>query len=141
ELAHTANSAEECGLWSAYNVWANSISGGSSEYLVSNRDDMLGAFGAYTRAVTRSSNNLDILNNSPHPIETGDRVQFTTTTTLPSPLTTSTDYYAIRVDDDSFRVATSLSNAISGTNVALTDAGTGTHTVTVMRGIWANSNR
>lgn len=102
---------------------------------------MLGAFGAYTRAVTRSSNNLDILNNSPHPIETGDRVQFTTTTTLPSPLTTSTDYYAIRVDDDSFRVATSLSNAISGTNVALTDAGTGTHTVTVMRGIWANSNR
>jgi hypothetical protein len=42
-----------------------------------------------------------------------------------------TDYWLIRVSATTARVATTLSNAIAGTAIAFTDAGTGTHTVTL----------
>lgn len=38
-----------------------------------------------------------------------------------------TDYYVIRVDDDSFSLATSRANAEAGTAVTIADAGTGVH--------------
>lgn len=58
-------------------------------------------------------------------------VQFTTTTTLPTGLSLNTDYYLVRVSATTARVATSLSNAIAGTVIAFTDAGTGTHTMSI----------
>lgn len=57
------------------------------------------------------------------------RVQFTTTTTLPTGLSLATDYWTVRVSATTCRVATSLANAKAGTVVAYTDAGTGTHTM------------
>ena len=65
----------------------------------------------------------------PSNILTGTRVRFTTTTTLPAPLATATDYYVIRLSDSTFEVATTYTNAIAGTQINLTDAGTGTHTI------------
>lgn len=65
----------------------------------------------------------------PSNILVGTRVRFTTTTTLPAPLATATDYYVIKVTDSTFKVATSYANAIAGTAINLTDAGTGTHTI------------
>lgn len=59
------------------------------------------------------------------------RVRFTTTTTLPTGLALATDYWLIRVSATTARVATSLANAIAGTAIAFTDAGTGTHTLTI----------
>ncbi len=59
------------------------------------------------------------------------KVRFTTTTTLPTGLTAGTDYWLIRVSATTARVATTLANAIAGTAIAFTDAGTGTHTVTL----------
>ena len=59
------------------------------------------------------------------------KVRFTTTTTLPTGLSLATDYWLVRVSATTCRVATSLSNAIAGTVIAYTDAGTGTHTMTV----------
>jgi len=56
------------------------------------------------------------------------KVRFTTTTTLPTGLSTNTDYWLVRVSATTARVATSLANAIAGTVIAFTDAGTGTHT-------------
>jgi len=50
---------------------------------------------------------------------------------LPTGLSTLTDYYLVRVSATTARVATSLANAIAGTVVAFTDAGTGTHTVRI----------
>lgn len=67
--------------------------------------------------------------NNPGNILTGTRVRLTTTTTLPGGLATATDYYVIRVDDDTFSLATSYANAVAGTAINITDAGTGTHTV------------
>lgn len=58
------------------------------------------------------------------------KVRFTTTTTLPTGLSLSTDYWLVRVSATTARVATSFANAIAGTVVAYTDGGTGTHTLT-----------
>jgi hypothetical protein len=58
------------------------------------------------------------------------KVQFTTTTTLPTGLSLATDYWLVRVSATTARVATSFANAIAGTVIAFTNAGTGTHTLT-----------
>ena len=68
--------------------------------------------------------------NIPSNILTGTRVRLTTTTTLPGGLATATDYYVIRMSDTTFELATSYANAVAGTQINITDAGTGTHTVT-----------
>jgi len=65
----------------------------------------------------------------PSNILTGTRVRLTTTTTLPAGLALATDYYVIKVDDSTFKLATSYANAIAGTPINITDAGTGTHTI------------
>jgi hypothetical protein len=67
--------------------------------------------------------------NIPSNILTGTRVRLTTTTTLPAGLALATDYYAIKVTDSTFKLATSYANAIAGTAINITDAGTGTHTM------------
>lgn len=68
--------------------------------------------------------------NVPSNILVGTRVRLTTTTTLPGGLATATDYYVIKVSDSTFKLATSYANAVVGTAINITDAGTGTHTVT-----------
>lgn len=65
----------------------------------------------------------------PSNILTGTRVRLTTTTTLPAGLSLATDYYVIRMSDTTFELATSYANAIAGTQINITDAGTGTHTI------------
>lgn len=65
--------------------------------------------------------------NIPSNVLTGTRMRLTTTTTLPAPLATATDYYYIKVTDSTFKLATTYANAIAGTAIDITDAGTGTH--------------
>jgi len=67
--------------------------------------------------------------NIPSNILTGTRVRLTTTTTLPAGLALATDYYVIKVTDSTFQLATSYANAVAGTAINITDAGTGTHTM------------
>ena len=50
-----------------------------------------------------------------------------------------TDYYAIRLTDDTFSLATSRELANAGTAVAITTAGTGTHTLLGTASSLANS--
>jgi hypothetical protein len=68
--------------------------------------------------------------NIPSNILVGTRVRLTTSGTLPAGLATATDYYVIKVSDTTFKLATSYANAVAGTQIDITDAGTGTHTVT-----------
>ena len=68
--------------------------------------------------------------NLPSNILTGTRVRLTTTTTLPAPLATATDYYVIRMSDGTFELATTYANALAGTQIDITNTGTGTHTIT-----------
>lgn len=67
--------------------------------------------------------------NIPSNILTGTRVRLTTTTTLPAGLALATDYYVIKVTDSTFKLATSYANAVAGTAIDITSAGTGTHTM------------
>lgn len=60
------------------------------------------------------------------------RVRLTTTTTLPAGLSTATDYYVIKVTDLTCKLATSYANAVAGTAINITDAGTGTHTINTL---------
>lgn len=62
---------------------------------------------------------------------TGTEVTFTTTNTLPTGLSTSTTYYLIYQSTTTFKVASSLANALAGTAIDITGAGSGTHTVHV----------
>lgn len=58
------------------------------------------------------------------------KVRFTTTTTLPTGLALNTDYWLVRQSATTAKVAASFADAIAGTVIAFTDAGTGTHTLT-----------
>jgi hypothetical protein len=60
------------------------------------------------------------------------RVQLTTTGTLPAGLSLATDYYVIKVTDLTCQLATSYANAVAGTAINITDAGTGTHTINTL---------
>lgn len=59
------------------------------------------------------------------------QVRFSTTTTLPTGLTAGVTYWLVRQSSTTAKVATSYANALAGTFVAYTDAGTGTHTLTI----------
>lgn len=61
---------------------------------------------------------------------TGDLIRISSTTTLPSPLVTGTDYYVITTDGTVIQLASSLANAFAGTYLNLTTAGSGTITTT-----------
>lgn len=58
------------------------------------------------------------------------KVQVNSATTLPAGLAASTDYWTIRQSSTTSKLASSLANAIAGTAIDLTDAGTGTHYIT-----------
>ena len=60
------------------------------------------------------------------------RVQVSSTTTLPAGLSAATDYYVIKVSDLTCKLATSYANAVAGTAINITDAGTGTHTINTL---------
>lgn len=63
-----------------------------------------------------------------HTLAVGDRVRFTTTDTLPAGLALATDYYVISSATPAFTVSAALGGAV----VDITDTGTGTHTFTLM---------
>lgn len=69
-----------------------------------------------------------------HLYVTGDHVQLTEDASgdLPAGVTAGTDYYVIVVNTTDIKLASSEANALAGTAVTLTDAGTGTnHVVTL----------
>lgn len=63
-------------------------------------------------------------------------VVLTTTGTLPAPLALATTYYVQRQSNTQLKIATSVSNCINGSFIDITDAGTGTHTITLTYSQW-----
>lgn len=63
-------------------------------------------------------------------LRTGRKIQLTTTGTLPTGLSLATDYYLIVVDSTHVQFATTESNALYGTAINITGAGSGTNTAT-----------
>ncbi len=64
-----------------------------------------------------------------HGLSTGNIIYFTTTGALPTGLTANTRYWVNVLTSSTFRLSTSLANALAGTSIATSSAGSGTHTV------------
>lgn len=92
--------------------------------------------GSITKAVTTpgtaSTVNLttDRVTITTHGQQTGSKGQMTTSSALPTGLSTSTDYFIIKIDANTVQFASSLANAVAGTAIDLTNAGVGTQTFT-----------
>lgn len=63
-----------------------------------------------------------------HGLATGDGVYLTTTGALPTGLAVNTRYWVIRVDANTFNLATSQANALAGTAINTSGSQSGTHT-------------
>ena len=80
-------------------------------------------------AVSTGSDNWTVASNTDKWV-TGMKVQVSSDGSLPTGLSASTDYYIIRDSATTIQFATSLANSQNGTEIDITGAGTGTHTVT-----------
>ena len=78
--------------------------------------------------VTVPDHTNDKLALSGHGMVNTTRVRFSTTDTLPDPLSVDTDYYVVSTATNDFKVSTTS----GGGAVNITDTGTGTHTVRMM---------
>lgn len=88
----------------------------------------------YTAAVYASATDIDNtterFTKTAHGFPTGLKGQFTTSSALPTGLSTSTDYFVIKIDANTVQFATSLVNAQAGTAINITTDGTGNQTFT-----------
>lgn len=65
-----------------------------------------------------------------HGYATGLKGQVSTSTTLPGGVVAVTDYWIIKIDADTFKLASSLENALAGTPLVITSIGVGNQTFT-----------
>lgn len=86
-------------------------------------------FGA-TRTFTADAS-TDIITLSANTQQDYLAVTFTTTGTLPAGLSLATTYYLRYISLTTFKVSTTLANAVNGVYVNITSTGSGTHTVTM----------
>lgn len=72
---------------------------------------------------------MDLLSHPTYDIANYSRLIFTSSTTLPAPLSASVPYWTVRQSNSGSKVATSYENAKNGIFVDITDDGVGTHTL------------
>lgn len=77
-----------------------------------------------------SSSGLLFTTTTAHGFALGLTVQYTTSNTLPTGISLATDYFVVPISSTTYKVATSLADAFTGTVVAYTDTGTGNQTAT-----------
>lgn len=82
----------------------------------------------FESAAVNTTNNTVTVTDAYFPAQ-NQLVRLTTSDTLPTGLAISTDYYVIRTDDSTIKFASSLANAVAGTAIDITGAGTGVHTI------------
>lgn len=88
----------------------------------------------FTAMAFTAANASEIFTSAAHGLLTGDGpVQLTNSGgALPSGLSAATDYYVIKIDANTFYLATTRSNAYAGTNLLIAGDGTGTHTLSAV---------
>lgn len=80
-------------------------------------------------AATISQGSPAVVTKTGHGLTNGQTVRFTTTGTLPAPLTTTDSYFVVNASANTFNVSATQ----GGTGIATTTAGSGTHNVTSPR--------
>lgn len=120
-------------------TFTNQITSWNSDALLIDGADSVGAIlnitSTSTSAVVCASatdvTNATDLFTKAHTFTLGEKVQVTTSNTLPVGLSLATDYFVVPVVEGvSFKVATSLANALAGTVVNITSDGIGDQTFT-----------
>jgi len=112
------------------NVGAN-LKSGLSGALLTNTGITLAASGSFNFVDADVTPASDTIAETAHGFQTGRRIQLTTSGVLPAGLALATDYYVIRVDANTIKLAASPSDAELGVAVDITAAaGGGTHTLT-----------
>lgn len=101
--------------------WKNVITGNQIGNAVTT--GLTGVAGRFT--FTASGN---VLTAASHRLETGGLVYLSSSGTLPSGVVATRPYYAIKLTNNTFSVASTYANALAGTAVTLSTAGSGTHT-------------
>ncbi len=66
-----------------------------------------------------------------HKLATGDAITLATTGGLPTGLTAGTTYYVVKVDADTFSLATTLANALAATKITTSSSQSGVHTASM----------
>jgi hypothetical protein len=101
--------------------------------VVKNEDDSGAGSILGVEATAGAVSNIDLTSDyitiTSHGFSTGLKAALTTAGVLPTGLS-ATNYYMIKIDDDTIQLASSLANAEAGTKVNITGEGTGTHTLT-----------
>lgn len=82
-----------------------------------------------TATVTMTIATPGVVTHTGHGLWDGSTVRFTTTGALPTGVTASTDYFITKVDDNSYKLSTTLANQVAGTYVATSGSQSGVHTV------------
>lgn len=84
---------------------------------------------SYTSRTFTADASTDRITASAAVFTTGQAVRVSSTGTLPAGLSSATTYYIIAVSGAIYKLATTINNALAGTAVDITDAGTGTHSI------------
>jgi len=97
-----------------------------------------------TATVTITIASPAVISFANHGLSTGAGVNFTTTGALPTGISVGTNYYVIKIDNNSFWIATSVANALAGTKVNTSGTQSGTHTcaiyVLLQTGVYTDAN-
>ena len=104
--------------------------GNASNIYTATNTSLVGDIAASTSSatVTISIATPGVVSDTAHGLSTGDKVYFTTTGALPSPLAVNTTYFVIVTGSNAYELATNLSNAAAGTAINTTGTQSGTHT-------------
>lgn len=100
----------------------NASSGNVGETLMS------GAKGFSQSTVTMTIASPCVVTWTAHGLSTAMPVHFTTTGALPTGLSQNVNYYVIKIDADTFWLASSATNSIAGTKINTSGSQSGTHT-------------
>lgn len=127
----------------------NSNAGGSQDHalcMVSKleltvEEKGIAMFNASVRALARASQTIGtftvtiaapgVFTLTGHKLQTGDAITLSTTGALPTGLTAATVYYVVKVDADTFNLATTLANALAATKITTSGSQSGVHTATL----------
>lgn len=115
-------------------AWPYQFAGGTAPTLTTGKfslDQLYYSVNKYaTATVTISNASPGVITWTGHGLSSGDRIQLTTTGSLPTGLTASTTYWITVIDANSFKVSSSFANLQAGTFINTSSAGSGTHTAT-----------
>jgi len=113
--------------------WGFQFAGGSAPTLTTagaSKDTLYYDVQVYSsNTVTITIATPGVISLTAHGFFVGQKVQLTTTGSLPTGLTASTTYFVTEIDANSFSLATSLVNAAAGTRINTTGSQSGTHTL------------